>query len=528
MFMPFIRISGLVMMMLVSQTALSQREAGPNTVNLKTLIMPGQLIQGHEKYETDCSNCHSDKGKSKQSSLCLKCHEDINADIAENKGFHGLSVDVDARECFQCHSDHKGRDFKPVFLDRNHFNHENTNFTLIGEHKFTHCLECHEQGKTFREAPSECASCHEQTNPHAQNVTKECDQCHAPTDWKVADFDHSSTQFPLKNKHADVACASCHINATFSEIKGDCVGCHELDDVHLGINGSDCKDCHTSESWGETTFSHDFDTDFKLKGQHAKVECEACHTKPAFEVELSSECQTCHQKADIHLGAYGNNCSDCHSESRWQNAKFDHDTTLFSLKGEHAQIDCEQCHQVWRERISENTLCSDCHRKDDPHLGGLGGQCQDCHTNTSWSAHIRFNHDFTSMPLSGMHALVTCDECHAQGHYQGIFSECSHCHGRDDPHNGSLGSQCESCHNPNDWGLWVFDHTTQTDFELTGAHQALNCSQCHTEQFRERQDLGTECADCHLEDDVHRRRFGLDCARCHVTDSFNTIQIQPQ
>lgn len=529
MFMPFIRISGVLLMtLLISHTTLAQSEAGVGGVNLKTLIMPGDLIHGHKKYETDCSNCHSDQGKTKQSTLCLKCHEDIQTDVAENTGFHGLNAQVEARECFQCHTDHKGRDFEPVVLDRNHFNHDNTDFALVGQHKFSHCSECHQQNTAFREAPGDCKGCHENDSPHASNVTQECDQCHEPTGWKAAEFDHSSTQFLLDNKHADVACASCHINSEFAEITVECAGCHALDDVHLGINGRECNDCHTSKSWDTTTFDHDIDTDFKLKGQHADTKCESCHIKPAFEVELSSECESCHQKADIHLGAYGNKCSDCHTENRWQNARFDHKKTLFSLRGEHAQIDCEQCHQVWRDRISDNTLCIDCHRKDDPHLGGLGGECQDCHTNESWSSQVRFNHDFTAMPLVGMHALVTCDECHSQGHYQGVSNECSDCHGRDDPHNGSLGGQCESCHNPNDWGLWVFDHSTQTDFELTGAHEELSCSQCHTEQFTKTQDLGTECADCHLDDDAHRRRFGLDCARCHVTDSFNNIQIQPQ
>lgn len=51
------------------------------------LLMPGQVIQGHMKYESECSNCHKPYDKAAQSGLCKDCHKDIGKDIAEKHGF---------------------------------------------------------------------------------------------------------------------------------------------------------------------------------------------------------------------------------------------------------------------------------------------------------------------------------------------------------------------------------------------------------------------------------------------------------
>ena len=57
---------------------------------IETLVMPGDVIEGHAEYEAECGSCHQAFQRSKQRALCLDCHEDINADIAAKSGFHGL------------------------------------------------------------------------------------------------------------------------------------------------------------------------------------------------------------------------------------------------------------------------------------------------------------------------------------------------------------------------------------------------------------------------------------------------------
>ena len=43
---------------------------------VKTLIMPGEVVAGHAEYEADCDSCHEAFDRNKQRALCLDCHED--------------------------------------------------------------------------------------------------------------------------------------------------------------------------------------------------------------------------------------------------------------------------------------------------------------------------------------------------------------------------------------------------------------------------------------------------------------------
>ena len=66
-----------------------------------------------------------------------------------------------------------------------------------------------------------------------------------------------------------------------------------------------------------------------------------------------------------------------------------------------------------------------------------------------------------------------------QPSFKGAPQDCNDCHQRDDRHKGSLGKDCESCHSPNGWGIWEFDHAKATGFALTGAHARATCDGCH-------------------------------------------------
>lgn len=109
----------------------------------------------HEK--TSCSSCHMDrtsipikqefKGKSMQ---CQSCHENV----------HGTQFAIEGKtECSRCHG------FES--WDSKHFNHENTNFKLEGEHKNIACNKCHKEtyseGKKvtlFKIEKYQCIDCH--------------------------------------------------------------------------------------------------------------------------------------------------------------------------------------------------------------------------------------------------------------------------------------------------------------------------------------------------------------------------------
>ncbi len=424
------------------------------------LVMPGELIEGHAKLESKCANCHSSFSKKGQRPLCLDCHKEINKDIQSKTGFHGRSKEVGARECSHCHTDHIGRKADTVNLDEETFNHNRTDFPLVGRHQRLGCNQCHKSGQKPRQASNTCLDCHKKDEPHKGQLGTDCATCHNAKSWTdTSPFDHSKTDFPLKDAHQKVACQTCHIGEIYKDLPSKCVDCHQIQDVHAGRFGPKCETCHRSTKWTEVRFNHDQDTKFPLIGKHEKVKCNACHKTPLYGEKTS-------------------------------------------------------------------TQCSDCHGVNDPHKGQLGKQCDACHSPKGWRDNVVFEHDITRFPLIGLHALVPCEACHISAAFKEAPLACSKCHSRDDYHKGKLGLACATCHNPNGWQRWVFNHNRQTKYPLTGSHDGLECRACHTKARKASRRITTQCVDCHGRDDVHKGQFGRQCQTCHITENFKRVRLR--
>jgi hypothetical protein len=169
--------------------------------------------------------------------------------------------------------------------------------------------------------------------------------------------------------------------------------------------------------------------------------------------------------------------------------------------------------------------CADCHSKQDVHKGQLGKQCGTCHGAKAWRENVKFDHDLTNYPLTGMHAIVACEACHATPAFKTVQTTCFACHKKDDVHEGRLTSKCDTCHSPASWKRVTFNHDTDTKFKLTGAHANVGCHGCHTATNVTTNKIPTTCISCHKKDDVHRGAFGQDCARCHSTRTFKNATI---
>jgi hypothetical protein len=155
----------------------------------------------------------------------------------------------------------------------------------------------------------------------------------------------------------------------------------------------------------------------------------------------------------------------------------------------------------------------------------MGTQCGSCHVESGWREKVRFDHDMTRFPLVGLHASVGCEECHATRAYRNTARDCISCHKSDDVHKGNLGKACATCHNPNGWKFWQFDHGKATHFALEGAHAKITCETCHVKPPDEVK-LPKDCGDCHARDDVHHGGFGRDCARCHSSISWKGAGVR--
>lgn len=489
--------------------------------------MPGPLSKAHADLESDCSKCHAPFKREAQTKLCLECHDHANiaADLRGKTGFHGRATAVATSDCRSCHREHKGREADIVGLDRDVFPHDSTDFPLRHAHARLRCEACHPAGKAYHDAPGTCFGCHEADDFHRGKLGKECKDCHDETAWKPgARFDHDETKFKLLGRHREVACALCHPGERYKDTPMDCATCHTLSDVHRGRFGKKCETCHGSSGWKTVKFDHSRDTEYPLTGKHASTRCEACHTGDLYQQKLATDCMSCHRRDDVHRGRNGADCQRCHDTGSWKKPKFDHDRdTKFPLRGHHRDIACEACHTgpVREKKLSSN--CIACHRADDVHKTQLGTDCARCHRETGWKEKVAFDHDLARFPLLGLHAVVACEECHATKAFRGTPRDCLACHKKDDTHEKRLGPGCAACHNPNGWKLWHFDHATQTEFPLRGAHVDLACEICHSEPVEHEISLSASCNGCHAAEDPHRGSFGSSCQRCHNERDWREI-----
>ncbi|MCB1591822.1 MAG: cytochrome C [Alphaproteobacteria bacterium] len=506
--------------------------AGQIAGTVRTLVMPGPVSEAHKKYEQQCSECHAPFSKVTQNSLCLKCHEDIQADIDKKSGFHGRTPTISTAQCKTCHTEHEGQDFNIIKLEKSAFRHDLTDFPLADAHASPSlgCESCHKEGQAFRDAKSGCFDCHEKDDTHKGKLGQDCARCHEPFSWKKARFDHRETKFPLTGKHESVECDKCHKDATFEGAPLDCYSCHQKDDKHKSEKTRKCEACHTPEKWTSTrsTFDHKKETGFGLEGKHEFLACKSCHKDLDFTHNEKEGCFNCHKDDDVHKGTNGRKCEQCHNSADWSKVSFDHDRdTHFKLLGAHKNLDCVDCHEQNSKTKKIGTSCNLCHKADDVHKGKLGANCNKCHNEKSWTENVAFNHDATSFPLIGIHAVTDCEECHKTKAFKGTSTACVSCHAQKDYHKKTLGNNCAKCHNPNGWKLWQFDHNSQTDFRLEGKHEGLACKECHKTASENGKITAEEgCYDCHKSDNIHKGAFGTlenRCNLCHNSIRFKTV-----
>lgn len=242
----------------------------------------------------------------------------------------------------------------------------------------------------------------------------------------------------------------------------------------------------------------------------------------------------------VHAAGVSSSCEACHTEDAWLPARFAHERTGYALVGRHARAECASCHASGYAR-APSTSCSACHA--DVHRQELGAQCQTCHGPESWASRFPVDaHRRTGFPLSGRHAFLPCEECHANKRdrqFARAAKDCVDCHARDaqrtagalfDHGRNARLSQCQSCHDP-----WSFRPARLDEHERCftlsrGPHARVSCSECH-EPARPVVVRGTcrtetvRCASCHAHtcdqmDGVHGdvagyRCASLACAQCH-------------
>ncbi len=315
------------------------------------------LVEKH--LDVECLECHPVQDKNgKEFQLfqpleyqsCVACHEDIH------NGKFG-------NDCKKCHSEASFLQIKTL----NNFNHSLTNYPLTGQHQFVACKACHKTSYTDPLSHKRCMDCHEDYHKAdftQTNKLSDCADCHSTNGFMPSSFGierHQQSSFVLREAHLATPCFACHLKENrweFRDIGQLCVDCHS--DPHKPAISqkyypeSDCRSCHSEQSWRQIQFDHT-ETGYELLGQHQATTCRDCHFK-TDEVtstiqhvfsELSAACSSCH--TDQHAGQFIenelNNCSSCHNSEAWQPVLFNHELTRFALEGAHANLTCQDCHK---------------------------------------------------------------------------------------------------------------------------------------------------------------------------------------
>nr|MBX2813511.1 hypothetical protein [Myxococcales bacterium] len=335
------------------------------------------------------------------------------------------------------------------------------------------------------------------------------------------------------------------------------------------VKGKDCKTCHqehlesppgsgrrkrTLIDWkpygGKKKFDHDL-AGWSLEGQHAKQDCEKCHTKTYPISKLPSymgqrqECTTCHfgevdagASAGGASGVGGGNphqftdvaltdCRICHGFDDWKVAslgvtRFDHDKTDYPITGFHTQEKCVGCHKdLVKFQVKEDVSdCVGCHEDSHRSVVSANKKCTACHSMDVNFKKTPYDHARESnWPLRGQHQPLACSECHTVGSPpRAPQNTCITCH--EDVHKQRFEPEtCEGCHVEKGFDRLIYEHNSKTEFELTGTHATAECQDCHRfgigPEFEKFETAG--CGDCHEHTSAHCGQFGNEsCERCHV------------
>ena len=547
------------------------------------------------KFGSDCAQCHTVRGwdatvqqvKDHQNRFplfgahaalqCDECHK--SAAVGQ---FQGLST-----QCASCHlkdyqlttnPNHASAKF-PTACDTCHgfdtwlnakFDHSTTGFLLVDGHANVPCANCHlNNNYNLQIAPTDCGNsgCHlttwqKTTNPIHSTAgpafaLANCSNCHTPKGWDTANFDHSSTGFPLTFGHANVPCASCHVNNNYNlQIAPTACGtsgCHVTtwqqtnNPVHSTSGPAfalaNCSNCHTTKGWDAASFDHSV-TGFALTGTHMSptpTPCASCHINNNYTLN-SADCMGCHLSSWQSTATLGGNvpnhitagfpttataCATCHPITTWADGKFDHSATGFPLANKHTTVQCSQCHINGNYALNiAPTDCgnSQCHlttwqQANNPVHTTAGpafaaANCSNCHTTAGWDA-ASFDHSVTGFTLTGTHMSPTptpCASCHINNNYTLNSTDCMGCHqsawqstttiGGNVPNHITAGfpstaAACASCHPITTWADGKFDHST-TGFTLVGTHMSPTptaCSACHINANYTLN--STDCMGCH-------------------------------
>jgi hypothetical protein len=297
--------------------------------------------------------------------------------------------------------------------------------------------------------------------PYAAPMSSNCLECHTDEtslqdggaqeedlDRLLINPDEHSDHMAL---HSRLGCITCHggiggtqnVDAAHqnlvsnpshpTEANAYCLPCHH--DLRVEIPEHNIRTPHDRILWG-------------IHEDEAVCSCSNCHGPVAHGEEpirthefLGGYCIDCHEEQDVpperlkcsgcHIGPHdvseAMDCETCHvSTELWSQVELA--VHPMELEGQHAELNCFECHLKPDFRHISGFTCNDCHTK--PHEFG-GEDCLQCHVDGQpWSeidfGEGGFDHEEIWEGYR-FHEDVACQGCHFEG-YQALPSDCADCH----------------------------------------------------------------------------------------------------
>ncbi|WP_086923589.1 cytochrome c3 family protein [Variovorax sp. JS1663] len=198
-------------------------------------VAPGTLSQSHAFLSNNCAACHTPV-KGVEPKLCIACHADNTALLQRQPTAFHANVQI----CIGCHVEHQGTARMPTTMDHAllaRTGHREMKAAGLGVGLSTPDVEAvaslldrlpRQEAQTrapdapyaevkqtsvptlpidhprlgANESMLNCASCHATKDRHQGFFGADCVQCHATTQWTIAEFVHPSTR--------STECAQCH------------------------------------------------------------------------------------------------------------------------------------------------------------------------------------------------------------------------------------------------------------------------------------------------------------------------------
>ena len=119
-----------------------------------------------------CESCHRPGVAFREAPAdCVACHREDDVHRGE------LGTD-----CARCHEESSWSEAR--------FDHDETDFPLVGEHRSVACALCHPSGR-YEDTTTDCNGCHRLNDSHLGRFGPDCESCHSAHGWKPARFDHA-------------------------------------------------------------------------------------------------------------------------------------------------------------------------------------------------------------------------------------------------------------------------------------------------------------------------------------------------